>query len=258
MNSYCSIRSCLKYLVTKMVSSSSPNSHLRYLSFESISSHPDESTPGRYYPVNIYGTNTISRSSKKHICLKYLCCIFCCKAIRDEDPNSTINDFQPSLVRPISTKKYTLQREEQRQDPQAHQHTPTLIASRQLHSQAPKVTVTEAIDHDISKSTTKLLLSTEKISSSVSQSTPKFNTIKRAIQTTLNEPANSPKNSVNNSRSSTLKSGEKTSFIHEILECRDSFLKSLEWFDNSLTRGKKCRPVKRDEWIELRNDSGII
>lgn len=52
------------------------------------------------------------------------------------------------------------------------------------------------------------------------------------------------------------KSGEKT-FIREIMACRDSFIKSLEWCDNSLTRGKKGRSIKRDDWVRYDTHEGI-
>lgn len=240
-----------------MASPVNQSSNLRYLSFGTTSSHPDESSSGRCYPVNIYSSSASPPVNNKKTFIQYIRCICCCKSSSHEEPNPSVDDLQSALVRPLSRKKYTIQKDEQKQEtPINNQLNSTLTPIRPLYSQIPELTVTQAIDNEISKSTTKLLLSSEKISSSVSQSTPKYKV--RKLTPSSNDCSNSPRNSANNSRSSTLKFGEKVSFIHEILDCRDSFLKSMEWFDNSLTRGKKYRTVKRDEWIELRNDSGTI
>lgn len=228
----------------KMALSASPNSDLRYSSFgnTSTSRHPDDVPSRRYYPVNVYNTDSNS-SERKLTFSECMRCVCCWKTSRKEEIiNAQIEDRNSSLVRPLK-KSYTMQKEVPKREPEIRETIPTL-------------TVTRAIEDDISKSTTKLLLSSEKMSSSISLSMPKYQVKKKTPNS--NKSADSPRNSAGNSRSSTLKSGEKVSFIHEILECRDSFLKSLEWFDNSLTRGKKCRAVKRDEWIELRNDSGTI
>ncbi|GBP28100.1 hypothetical protein EVAR_21222_1 [Eumeta japonica] len=99
--------------------------------------------------------------------------------------------------------------------PQRIEGLPTLVSSR-------------ALDTDFSKSTVKLHDENE-YSGAVSR------------------------DSKDTSRCGTLKSGEKCSFISEVLNY-DVFLRSLEWFDNSLTRRKRNRMVTCDQWVRYENE----
>lgn len=100
----------------------------------------------------------------------------------------------------------------------------TLTKETAFHNQQlPILTATRVIDDDFTNTNTKL----EKTKTSYAE------------------------NSLDRERSNSA-FGER-SFVREILSCRDSFIKSLEWCDNSLTRGKRCRLVKHDAWT--RSDS---
>lgn len=108
----------------------------------------------------------------------------------------------------------------------------TLNSPRQ--TSGPIITVTRVIDNDTQDVSTTLIKS-----EAADQSDAKISQ-KEALP--------------NSENCSSVKTGEKMSFILEVLTCRDAFIKSLEWCDNSLMRNKKYRQIKRDDWIELQND----
>lgn len=165
------------------------------------------------------------KTSLLHKCISCCCCWLYCNAKDGHD--SPMDDPNSSLVGHVG-RSYTLNAEPKRK-----------------LSQIPTVTVTEPIEDECIILTTKRLLTNEQEASSISLSKYPVHTSSQNI---------SFNNSTNNSSCSTLRTGEKKSFIYEVLMCRDSFLKSLEWCDNSLTRGKKCRFVKQDDWIELKSE----
>lgn len=205
-----------------------------YLSFENHSAMPPE-TDSNYYPVNVYSKDFRVKKDKRVTFCDFLlkcCCCYFPKPIDYSD--STIYSPSTSLTKP--KKSYTLT---QTDAPAPVSVEPSLIVSRTLEDK-------------MSKSTTQLLLTTETIASSTSLSTPKYEYTVKKIKTRESSEETT------DSCGSTLKSGEKISFIRDILIYRDSFLKSLEWCDNSLTRGKRCRRVKPDEWLELKMDGTNI
>lgn len=224
-------------------------SESRYYSFDSRqrTSLPDESSPGRYYPVNVYSTNynaaragIVERKLTFYECILRFCC---CKSVTDSEQDYVTEDTESALVAPLR-KSYNLNRENQR----ATQPTPTKSA-QPLKPDIPGLKVTRVIDDEFCKSSTQLLLCSEQRESSI-LNPPKYSVKK--IVSPKSSSETTPESVPNNN--SMLKSGEKVSFIRDILSCRDAFLKSLEWCDNSLTRGKKCRRVKRDEWVEFKSE----
>lgn len=212
---------------------------IRYLTFENRTIR-DPSPIASYYPVNVYTVNSANSAAIPEDKMSFRECLFrfcfcCCKPSADDRftsiPRASPLDSPQSALTGPTGNSYTLNKE-----PPVDQSIPSL-------------TITRTIEDEISKSTTKLLLDSEQISSSNSLSIPKYKPKRRTPSPPLKD---SPTNS-----SSTLRSGEKALFIREVLACRDTFLRSLEWCDNSLTRGKKCRHLKPDEWIELDNEDGI-
>jgi hypothetical protein len=220
----------LCFICDKMASSVTNVSDLRYYSIGNTASLHTDASSERYYPVNVYSTDSTSFGKKRWTFYDYICCL-CCRQQHKAHADLPTDDPQSSLVRPIRN-SYKVRQNDDREEPIVHR--------------PPIVTVTRVVDDDVTKSTTKLLISNEKIASSITLNSPKHR-IKRKV------PDETSKGS-NNSGNNTIKSGEKISFIREILQCGDSFLKSLEWFDNTLTRGKKYKSVECDEWLELRND----
>lgn len=199
----------------------------------------------QYEPVNIYDIQSEPRETNKFtsmmsVCFQKLCC---CRSLPEDDHDSPIGDPNSSLVGPIR-KSYTLNN----QCRTTLQSAPTIILSRPLDDESSTSTLskpdsitssaTKIVDNESVKSTTVLVMAERKECSS--------------SETEVKEC--DPKEIDASSRGSTLRSGEKMSFIRDVLSCRDTFLKSMEWFDNSLTRGKRCRPVKTDEWLELQNE----
>ncbi|KAI8424219.1 hypothetical protein MSG28_002792 [Choristoneura fumiferana] len=212
---------------------------IRYLTFENRTIR-EPSPIASYHPVNIYTVNsansdaiTEDKMSFRECLFRFCCC--CCKPSTDDlftsIPRDSPLDSPHSALTGPTGNSYTLKKE----------------PPRLVDQSIPSLTITRTIEDEISKSTTKLLLDSEQISSSKSLAAPKYKAKRKT-------PSPPPKESPTNSCSSTLRSGEKALFIREVLACRDTFLRSLEWCDNSLTRGKKCRHLKRDEWIELDNE----
>lgn len=217
---------------------SARKSKTKYLTFENRNTND---TDEQYRPVNIYitKTETIKKRNMFCECLRRCFCCECCESSKEH--HEIINS---SLVGPIGH-SYTLNTD----TTSTETHLPTLTISSFDEDTFSELPTTKEIDDEFSKSTTKLLLSTEQTASSISLSTPKYR-----VKRISSNRTGTPEDSANNSRTSTLKFGEKNSFIREVMSCRDSFLKSLEWCDNSLTRSKRCRYIRRDEWVELQND----
>ncbi|CAH2105620.1 unnamed protein product [Euphydryas editha] len=219
-----------------------PQSSYRSIENSNISANSQPKESNDYQSVNIYSINSGDSESGRNILsfrdIFYRCC-FCCKSTSDDVCVSPLDDPNSSLVGHIG-----------------HSYTLSTESEVPIQRTNPIVTVTDTdgankvTDNASMKSTTLLLLSKEQEASAISLNkinVIKYNSNKREI---LND-------SGNNSKSSTLKKGEKVSIIREIMNCRDSFLKSLEWYENSLTRGKKYRYVKNDDWLEIKNDDEI-
>lgn len=214
----------------------------KYITFENR-----HSPTAQYHPVNFYTLNTCNAVKKKNMCrqcFKWCLCGLCCKSSLDDEHDNPIENLNSSLVGPIRH-SYTLNRDITIPDPRL---LPVLTVTRVLDELPPLDT---EYNKDISvddedKSTTKLLLSSEQAASSISLEN-KYKVLK-----SVSSGNNASETSTSNR--SSFKSGEKGSFISDVLSCRDSFLKSLEWCDNSLTRAKKCRYIKRDDWVQLEND----
>lgn len=196
-----------------------------------------EQTNKDYQIVNIYQRNIV-QSDKKMTLGTFLSRCLCCKGNSDDDFDSPVDSPSSALVRPIG-RSYNVNDEASKSNTAA----PSI----------PSLIVTRPLDDEFSTSSTTLLLTSERNASAINLGTENYE-VKKVITT----PYESSQDSDTNSHCSTVKSGEKISFIREVLSCRDTFLKSLEWCDNSLTRGKKCRFVKPDEWLELKNDGTEI
>lgn len=220
---------------------------IRYLSFEN--QIITEESKSEYYPVNIYRDK--SDTSEKMSCCEYFRQWLCCGKTIQAD--SLTGHTTSVLVRPIG-KSYNVSKETSSAPNVQERRLPTLTVTKHIDDELPSlipemspsvVPVSQDVENEMSKSTTQLLLATEIRASSISGS--KYPTTKQAPSQfdAINEV---------DSRGSTLRSGEKNSFIREVLSCRDSFLKSIEWCDNSLTRGKRYRNIKKDDWIELKGD----
>lgn len=216
----------------------------KYITFENRHSP----TP-HYHPVNIYTITTYNSrknvGKKKNMirqCFKWCLCGLCCKSSLDDEHDNPIENPRSSLVGPIRN-SYTFNKDLPAPEPR---QLPVLTVTRVLDELPPLHTEYNKDIEDEDKSTTKLLLSSEQAATSISLEN-KYKVIKRVSSS--NDAADtsaSNRNSIN--------SGEKGSFIRDVLACRDAFLKSLEWCDNSLTRTKKCRYIKRDDWVQLEND----
>lgn len=200
----------------------------RFSSYESYNVMPEEQSSS-YYPVNVYSTN-FGRKNEQSAFLRWCCC---CKNNSNETDDLLVENSTSSLIRSAERRSYILEKE---------------IPTTAVQS-VPTITITSTADLEsqISKSTTELLLSSEQRSSTISLNTPQYTVPKFKIS-----PPESSKGPGTPSISIVEKRGEKISFIREVISCRDSFLKSLEWCDNSLTRKKRCRVVKPDEWLELK------
>lgn len=216
-----------------------PQSRYRSIETSNISANSQPHETNEYQSVNIYSVNSSdSKSGQKTFSFRevlYRFC-FCCKRTSDDVCVSPLDDPNSSLVGHVGH-SYTLNTETE----VPKQSTNPVIAVSDTDG------TYKVMDNDSMKSTTLLLLSKEQEASAISLN--KINVIK--YNSNKKEMLN---NSGNNSESSTLKKGEKMSIIREIINCRDSFLKSLEWYENSLTRGKKYRYVKNDDWLEIEND----
>lgn len=229
----------------------SHKSESNYLSFDNRKP-PYKSVIVRYQyePVNIYDIKSDRREKNKFPamfeCLKKFCC---CRSqnVTEGENYSPIEDPNSSLVGPIG-RSYTLSSQAK-----PTQAVPTVTITRAIdnestiNSTAIKTSDNDSLNSNTSKdecikSTTKLLLTKEREISS------------RHFYKVHVEERDRRQETEVDSRTSTLRSGEKMSFIREVLSCRDTFLKSLEWCDNSLMRSKRCRHVKSDEWLELRVD----
>lgn len=222
---------------------------IRYLTYENRVIA--EESKFKYYPVDIYRSGSVN--SEKMSCYEYLQRCLCCAKNFDE---LSANNSTSALVR-HSDKSYNVNSNTSTSNiVHQEQGVPTLTVTRvvdeELTSIVPRTEVTVApvapdnIDTELYKSTTQLLLATEKRASSISLS------YKYPIKNEKNQVSNQcdPIDEVD--INVPLKYGEKNSFIREVLSCRDTFLKSLEWCDNSLTRRKRYRNIKRDDWIELK------
>lgn len=223
-----------------MVYSISYKSEPTYSSIENKTYNPDGINASTYRQVDIY-RRTVVKSDKRMTFGSFLSRCLCCKGTSDEELDSPVDNYNPSsaLVGPTG-RSYTLNDETSK---------PSVV---QQETNIPSLIVTKPLDDEFSTSTTMLLLASERNASEINLGVQN-NSFKKMVTA----PCESQE-SDGNSRCSTLKSGEKVSFIREILSCRDSFLKSLEWCDNSLTRSKRCRFVKPDEWLELKNDGTKI
>lgn len=217
-----------------MVYSISYKSEPTYSSIEHKSGHPDEVSARPYHHVDIY-RRTVVKSDKKMTIGAFLCRCLCCKRTSDEELDSPVFNPSSALVGPTG-RSYTLNDEPKKSSVVQETSVPSLIVTRPL-------------DDEFSTSTTALLLASERNASEINLGAQNY-----SFKKMVAPPSESSQDSGGNSRYSTLKSGEKISFIREILSCRDTFLKSLEWCDNSLTRSKRCRLVKPDDWLELKND----
>lgn len=216
----------------------------KYITFENRHSP----TP-QYRPVNIYTINTFNKNAGKkrnmcRQCFKWCLCGLCCNSSLDDEHDNPIENPNSSLVGPIRH-SYTFNRDLSSPDPPL---LPVLTVTRVFDELPPLDTeFNKTFDGDNEdKSTTKLLLSSEQVASSISLEN-KYKVLKSVS-------SGHDASETTTSNRSSLKSGEKGSFIRDVLSCRDSFLKSLEWCDNSLTRAKKCRYIKRDDWVQLEND----
>lgn len=226
-------------------------SGLKYMPFENPNIMSKEENTS-FFPVNSYQTNQVQNIPKDmSYCERFWRCLLCKSSYDDID---SPEDNSTSALVGASRKSYTVYQESS-SSPQANEDDlPKLIVTRPIDDEVSistqtTVSVTRNIEDELAKSTTKLLLATEKKASSISLSSPKK----------IQKQVSSSNGSLNesNSNGNTLKSGEKMSFLQDVLSCRDSFLKSLEWCDNSLTRGKRYRTIKKDDWIQLNDVDGI-
>lgn len=216
------------------------NSDAGYMSFQNQNVMPSEAETN-YYPVNVYSKDFRRKSEKRLTFCDFLrICCCCCLPRPEECSDSTVYNNPSSSLTKAKRSYYVKQN--------------TLAVSSE--KTIPALIVTKTLEDDITKSSTKLLLSAEQMASSISLATPTY-TVKK-VQNRDHSRDPSEETTDSNSRCSTLKSGEKVSFIRDILICRDSFLKSLEWCDNSLTRGIRCRRIKTDEWLELKTNGTEI
>lgn len=210
----------------------SNNPDSRYITLENRSVLSDEAS-SVYHPVNVYSESFDRREKKQNMFKKcpWFCCCCCCKPKYDEFLDAPVHNSTSSLLRP--SRSYSLNAE-----------TP-----KRVDTSVPILTVTRHFQDEFSASTINLMLHNERLESSKTLSASEYKVKK--IKSSCPE---SGQDSESISGSSCARSGEVASFIHEVLSCRDSFLKSLEWFENSLTRGKKCKYVKPDDWLELRTE----
>lgn len=224
---------------------------IKYLSFENRIL--TEESKLQYSPVNVYSLNS-SRISETMSCCEYLRRLLCCDT--SNQIQSCADHSTSALVGPVG-KSYTVNGEPARLPiVQPERRLPILTVTRHndeelpslIPEPPPKAPISQKIQNELYKSTSQLLLATEIRASSISGS--RYPTKKQAsIQFDSIDDVDS--------RGSTLRYGEKNSFIREVLSCRDSFLKSIEWCDNSLTRGKRYRNIKKDDWIELKGDVSV-
>lgn len=173
-----------------------------YLSIENRSSHPDDETTKRYYPVNIYTINNDQSEiiGKKRTVLEYLRKLCCCKW-NSEDLNlsSSIDDSNSALVGPIR-RSYTLNKEREKKE--------KIPPVRPLVD-IPILKITNVADDEFCKSTTQLLLISEQMASAINQNTAK-SSLKRKQQSSKDTNLDSE-----SSKHSTLKFDE--TFISETL-----------------------------------------
>lgn len=244
-------RVVLNIVTDKLMASPAYKAKIRYLSYENRVITEESNL--NYHPMDISRSN--SNTSEKMSCCEYLRRCLC--YIKVLEPESVADNSSAALVHSVG-KSYNVIGDNTPGPPTVDQGQglPTLIVTRHTDEELPSLipvnspavlTVSQHnIENELYKSTTQLLLDTEKRSSSISLGS-KYPVKKKAdTQCDVIDEVDS--------RGSTLKFGEKNSFIREVLSCRDSFLKSLEWCDNSLTRGKRYRNIKKDDWIELKGD----
>lgn len=229
------------------------SSEAKYWPFENQSTI-EEASAG-YQPVNIYSINgmttieSFSVQNKKRLTFREcLCLCFCCKKKYTYVNNQEKYDHPdlPSLSNP-SQKNYTLQGDPK---PSSYSHIPILTVSRAADDELPNVFAVPK-----TKAVAKVTINPKQ-----------HNTYKEPHVNIVSVPDTSPGTcefkkvssaspvKEKSSRKGVL-FGENSSFIREVLACRDSFLDSLEWCDNSLTRGKKCRYIKKDDWLNLECDN---
>lgn len=214
----------------------------KYITFENRHSPTPQFRPVNIYTINTYNKHVGKKKNMCRQCFKWCFCGLCCEPALVDEHDNPIDNPNSSLVGPVRN-SYTLNRDLSAPDPRS---LPVLTITRAL-DELPSLDFefNKNIDDEY-KSTTKLLLSSEQVSSSISLEN-KYEVLRK-----VSSSSHAAKTSSSNR--SSLKSGEKGSFIRDVLSCRDSFLKSLEWCDNSLSRNKKCRYVKRDDWVQLEND----
>lgn len=222
--------------------SSGRKSKTKYLTFENRNLGSSSSV---YRQINIYTVESDTKMCEKRNifreCIDWCLCKSC-KSVSEDLHEAPIDNHNSLLESPIGN-SYTLNREVIVPE----QKMPTVTITRVI-DEFPSLDDIKDIENEYSKSTTKLLLSSEQVATSISLNN-KYKVKKKTGSFDV-----TPERSETNSGSNTLRSGEKVSFIREVLSCRDSFLNSLEWCDNSLTRGKRYRNIKRDEWLELQNE----
>lgn len=167
----------------------------------------------RYESVDIYATSSQRRLLSESLTWReWICQICCCKNTTTDQHDSPMEDPSSALTGRIR-RSYNIKQEPVISDPSL----PILKGSRVIDDESGDVVKRVEIPKEAEKS---------------SQSKSSY------VEEFLERERGS---------SCTRKFGEK-SFIREILSCRDTFLKSLEWCENSLTRGKKCRTLKCDNW----------
>lgn len=214
----------------------------KYITFDNRHSPTSQYNPINIYTVNTYNKNVGKKKNMCRQCFKWCFCGLCCNSASDDEHDNPIENPNSSLVGPIRH-SYTLNRDLLAPDPR---QLPVLTITRVIDELPSLDTEFNKDIEDEDKSTTILLLSSEQAASSISLEN-KYKVLKSVSN--YNDASDT-----SNSNRNSLKSGEKGSFIRDVLSCRDSFLKSLEWCDNSLTRSKKCRYIKRDNWVQLEND----
>lgn len=205
----------------------------------------------KYQYIDIYSRD-VSDDHSKMTFGSFLKRCLCCTSTTEDEADFIVDSQTSGVVRP-SVKSYTV-----------NSKTPSKSATEQTQD-LPTLIVTRPLDDEFCTSRTTLLLASERSASASDDASTtsyclknaKSTTYKACIQgNTSQESVNSQgvvsQESINSQSDGPL--GETVSFIREIVSCRDSFLKSLEWCDNSLTRGKRYRFVKPDEWLELKDD----
>lgn len=212
-------------------------SEARYVAFNNQTNSEET-----YQPVNIYSPTTYRESTtcvgeKRRLTFREcLCYFFCCK-----NPSTSVNNQKqyydhPDPFSSRTRRSYTLQKNS------GDTQIPILTVSRTLNEEFSNPLSTPMHDtHSRVEISRNSIVSLESVNLN---NPPALNCEFQKVSL--------PKQDKGSKKG--IAYGEKSSFIREVLACRDSFLDSLEWCDNSLTRGKKCRYVKKDDWLNLECD----